>query len=257
MSERRIVLLGPPGAGKGTQAQWLCDALDIPHLATGNLLRSAVANSTPVGVLAKPYMALGKLVPDELVVGIVIEAVEAAKLTTPGGYVLDGFPRTLRQAEALQKVLQKRKEKIDTVILINTPDSVVQERLMQRRSCPDPLCGAVYNIKTKPPKVEGICDLCGKALVVRDDDRPETIQTRQKQYWHDTAPLIDYYDRKGLLAEIPGTGSLEEVAGRILIAVSKIKRPSLRKKMIEAQEKEAQEKEAQEKDGGTGAAEKV
>ncbi|HYF49304.1 MAG TPA: adenylate kinase [Planctomycetota bacterium] len=231
MAEKRIVLLGPPGAGKGTQAQWLCDALDLPHLATGNMLREAVANSTPVGQVAKPFLEQGKLVPDDVVVDVVIEAIEKCKELAPGGWILDGFPRTLRQAEAFKKVLIKRKEKIDRVILINTPDAVVQERLMQRRSCPDPLCGAVYNLKTKPPQKPDTCDRCGKKLVIRDDDRPETIQKRQQQYWHDTAPLIDYYERAGQLVEISGEGSLHEVAGRILEAVSKIqKRKSLRTK---------------------------
>lgn len=231
MSEKRLILLGPPGAGKGTQAQWLCGALDLPHLATGDMLRSAVANSTPVGQIARPYMEKGKLVPDEVVVQVVIEAVEQAKKSSPGGYVLDGFPRTLRQAEALHKVLSKRREKIDRTILINTPDEVVRERLMQRRSCPDPLCGAVYNLKSKPPKSEGLCDNCGKALVVREDDRPETIRVRQQQYWHDTRPLIDYYERRGLLTEIAGQGSMHEVGGAILEAVSKLgRRHAVKKK---------------------------
>jgi len=237
MSEKRVIFLGPPGAGKGTQAQWLCDLLDIPHLATGDMLRSAVANSTPVGVLVRPYMQQGKLVPDDIVVNVVVEAMEECKKNSPGGYILDGFPRTLRQAEALQKVLAKRKEKIDRVILINTPDEVIQERLMQRRSCPDPLCGAVYNIKSKPPKEAGICDACGKALVIRDDDRPETIRVRQQQYWHDTMPLIDHYERRGLLVEIPGQGSMHEVAGAILENLSKIGKRSRRGKFDEAESK--------------------
>src|ERR1051325_8326205 len=165
MAEKRLVLLGPPGAGKGTQAKWLCGALDIPHLATGDMLRGAVANNTPVGQLARPYMEQGKLVPDEVVVGVVAEAIDDAKKVSPNGYVLDGFPRTMRQADALQKVLAKRRERIDKVILINTPDEVVQERLMQRRSCPDPLCGAVYNLKSKPPKDDNICDQCQRELI--------------------------------------------------------------------------------------------
>ena len=174
-------------------------------------------------------MEAGRLVPDEVVIDVVMEAIDGEEIR-PGGYVLDGFPRTFRQAEALEKVLKKRKEKLDRVILIDTPDEVVRERLAQRRSCPDPLCGAVYNVKSKPPKVEGVCDLCGKALVIRDDDRPETIRVRQQQYWHDTAPLVDFYERASLLVEIAGDGPLDEVAGRIMEAVSKIKRPTTRKR---------------------------
>ena len=221
---KRIVLLGPPGAGKGTQAQVLCERMKLAHLATGGLLREAVAHVTPVGVRVKPYMESGRLVPDEIVIDVLMEAVDTVKKKSPGGYVLDGFPRTYRQAEALEKVLKKRHEKIDVVILIDTPDEVIQERLMQRRSCPDPLCGAVFNLKSNPPKVAGKCNVCGKKLIVREDDRPETIRVRQQQYWHDTAPLVDFYQRRGLLAEVPGTGPLEEVSAGVLSAALTFKR---------------------------------
>jgi adenylate kinase len=230
MPDRRIVLLGPPGAGKGTQAELLCDALDIPHLATGDLLRAAVAHHTPVGLTVKPYMEAGHLVPDEVVINVLMEAIESAKEKSPGGYVLDGFPRTFRQAEALEKVLRRRREKIDVVILIDTPDEIIQERLSSRRSCPDPLCGAVYNIISKPPKRNNTCDLCGKALITRDDDRPETIRVRQQQYWHDTAPLVEVYDRRGLLFEVPGDGELDQVAALILHAAKTGNRRRIRPK---------------------------
>ncbi|MFH0937970.1 MAG: adenylate kinase [Planctomycetota bacterium] len=222
MADKRIILLGPPGAGKGTQAEILCKTLGIPQLSTGNLLRAAVAASTPVGLQAKSFMDAGKLVPDEVVIKLLIEAIELAKKNTPGGYVLDGFPRTLPQAEALRRELEKRQEKIDQVILINTPDSLILTRLLQRRSCPDATCGVVYNLKTKPPKKSGICDICGKELIIRKDDNPETIRVRQEQYWRDTRPLVDYYRKAGLLEEIPGDGTLEEGTKAILKVIAHI-----------------------------------
>jgi len=224
MAVKRIVLFGAPGAGKGTQAQWLCDALDLAHLSTGDMLRAAVAAATPVGLQAKSYMEGGKLVPDDVVVGVVVEAIARAAKEMPHGYALDGFPRTLPQAEALREMLARRNENINLVILINTPDELVLERLTQRRSCSDPKCGTVYNLKSKPPKKDGVCDVCGKAVIQRNDDKPETIRVRQQQYRRDTEPLVAYYKKAGVLVDIPGGGSIYEVAGRILEAVSKLGR---------------------------------
>ncbi|MGD0090831.1 MAG: adenylate kinase [Planctomycetota bacterium] len=223
MAVKRIVLFGAPGAGKGTQAQWLCDALELTHLSTGDMLREAVLNKTQIGLRAKSYMEAGRLVQDDVVVGVVVEAIGKAIRATPNGYALDGFPRTLPQAEALREMLAKRNENINLVILINTPDEVILERLTQRRSCADPKCGAVYNLKSKPPQKEGICDVCGKAVIQRKDDKPETIQVRQQQYRRDTEPLVEYYKKAGLLVDIPGGGTMYEVAGRILEALSRHK----------------------------------
>jgi len=211
MSKKRIILLGPPGAGKGTQAQMLCKTLDVPHLATGDMLRSAIANQTPVGKLAEPYMKKGAFVPDNVVLDLLLETMDAIKEKS-SGYVLDGFPRTLPQAEALRGILEKRNETIDKAILIDTPSEAIMERLAERRSCEDPTCGAVYNLKSKPPQKPGVCDVCGKPLMIRDDDRPETVNFRLEKYWRDTAPLIDFYKGKGLLARVPGSGSLDRVA---------------------------------------------
>ena len=224
MGVKRIVLFGAPGAGKGTQAEWLCNAVDLAHLSTGDMLRSAVANKTEVGLKAKSFMEAGKLVPDDVVVGVVVDAIAQSAKSTPNGYALDGFPRTLPQAEALREMLAQRNENINLVVLINTPEELILERLTQRRSCPDPKCGAVYNLKSKPPKKAGVCDQCGKALVQRNDDRPETISTRLQAYRKETEPLAAYYKKAGVLVDIPGSGSVYEVAGRILEAVAKLGR---------------------------------
>lgn len=222
MGVKRIVLFGAPGAGKGTQAEWLCGALDLAHLSTGDMLRAAVANKTEIGLKAKSFMEAGKLVPDDIVVGVVVEAIAKAAATTPNGYALDGFPRTLPQAEALRKELAGRSENINLVLAISTPEELILERLTHRRSCADPKCGAVYNLKSKRPKKEGVCDVCGKPVLQRNDDKPETIKTRFQAYRRETEPLAEYYRKAGVLAEIPGAGTVYEVAGRILEAVSKL-----------------------------------
>ncbi len=225
----RLLLIGAPGAGKGTQAVKLAEHFGVTHISSGDLLRQHVTDHTSFGAKVKEYVSAGDLVPDQLVLDMLRKPIVEA--SGSGGYVLDGFPRTMRQAEALKKELQRRKERIDKVILINTPDAVVQERLAQRRSCPDPLCGAVYNLKSKPPKKKGRCDICNKELVIRDDDRPETIRARQQLYWHETAPLIDYYDREGLLTEIPGSGPLDDITRQILEIAEKIGRKTVRRRI--------------------------
>jgi adenylate kinase len=219
MGVKRIVLFGAPGAGKGTQTHSACGALEIAHLSTGDMLRAAVAAKSEIGLKAKSFMEGGKLVPDEVVVGVVVEAIAKAAKDKPNGFALDGFPRTLPQAEALREMLAKRNENINLVLAIDTPEGLILDRLTQRRSC---VCGAVYNVKSKPPKKEGVCDVCGKALVQRSDDKPETIKTRLDAYKRETQPLADYYRKAGVLADIPGGGTVHEVAGRILEAVAKL-----------------------------------
>ncbi len=230
MSDRRIILLGPPGAGKGTQAQQLCDALNLVHLATGDRLREAIARGTPVGLLARPYMQRGDLVPDKVVIDLLIESIDSLKAQSPSsnGYVLDGFPRTAPQAKALAEVLARRNEKIDKVILIETDEHVIEHRLEQRRSCPDPLCGAVYNLESKPPKTPGKCDLCGKTLIIREDDKPETIRVRQQKYWSETEPLIQFYADQNVLEVVGGNGGMDEVGAAVLKAANAPNRAGVR-----------------------------
>jgi adenylate kinase len=207
----RIVFLGPPGAGKGTQAAELAKVLGIPHISTGDLLRAAVAQHTPLGIEADGYMRAGKLVPDDLVLRMLQERLRSPDARS--GYLLDGFPRTLVQAEALTGFAP-----IDRVVSFEIPESVLMERLTQRRSCPN--CGAVYNLVTQPPRVAGTCDKCGGTLVGRPDDRPEPVYTRLQTYHRQTAPLLEHYARLGLLSRIDAQGSREAVSERIRKAVA-------------------------------------
>ena len=245
MSDKRIILLGPPGAGKGTQATKLCAALHIRRLATGDLLREAIAKNTPVGKLAKPFMEAGLFVPDDVVIKLIEEVLNGFRRDAAGdadvafggggGYVLDGFPRRVPQAQALDELLRKRGERIDKAILINTPDDFIVKRLEQRRSCPDPLCGLVYNLLTKPPFKPGKCDRCGKDLIMREDDKPETIRKLQKIYCEETQPLIKYLKDKGLLSEVDGSKSMDEVAVEVMkAAMEEPTRKSQRRKRVES-----------------------
>ncbi|MBW1971352.1 MAG: adenylate kinase [Deltaproteobacteria bacterium] len=206
-----LILLGPPGSGKGTQAKMLVEKYDIPQISTGDILRAAVKEGSPMGLKAKEYMDKGKLVPDDVVIGIIEERLK--KDDCKKGFILDGFPRTLAQAEALKRLLAKKEIKLDAVISIDVDEEEVIRRLTGRRTCKN--CGAMYHIIFSPPKKEGICDKCGGELYQRDDDKEETIRARLKIYKEQTAPLIEYYKMEGLLKEVQGTGEIKEIFNRI------------------------------------------
>jgi len=210
-----IILLGPPGSGKGTQAQKIVERYHIPQISTGDILRGAVKEQTPLGVEAKGYMDQGKLVPDEVVVGIVRERLKESDCK--GGFILDGFPRTVPQAEALDGTLGEVQRAIDHVVSIEVPNEELIKRLTGRRTCRN--CGAMYHIIFDPPVKEGVCDRCGGELYQRDDDQEETIRARLQVYEEQTAPLIAYYREKGLLRAIDGVGEIEEIFRNIVQAI--------------------------------------
>jgi len=207
-----LILLGPPGAGKGTQAQMIVDRYHIPQISTGDILRNAVKEGTSLGKHAKAFMEQGQLVPDEVVIGIIDERLKA-KDCNPG-FILDGFPRTIAQAEALQTILSKNGRSIDHVINIEVDSEELVHRLTGRRTCKN--CGAMFHILFHPTKQEGICDRCGGALYQREDDKEETIRTRLKEYEKQTAPLIHYYQTKKYLRSIQGVGSKDQIFERII-----------------------------------------
>jgi len=207
-----IVFLGPPGAGKGTQAKILVERYGIPQISTGDMLREHRAKGTELGKKAQEYMDKGQLVPDEIILGMVKE-----RLSQPDcekGFILDGFPRTVAQAEALDQLLAEMGKKLDFALALVVPDELLVERLTGRRTCKN--CGMMYHIKYKPPKVEGKCDVRGGELYQRPDDNEETVRNRLKVYHESTAPLIEYYKNKGLLREIDGSKSIEEITQQII-----------------------------------------
>lgn len=206
-----ILFLGAPGAGKGTQASMIARKFGIPHISTGDIFREAVSKGTELGKKAKEYMDRGELVPDEIVIGIVKERIMADDCSN--GFVLDGFPRTVAQAEALDKVLAEMGKKLDFVLNIVVSEEEVVKRLTGRRTCRN--CGAVYHVVFNPPEKEGVCDVCGGELYQRDDDREETVRNRLKVYFEKTAPLIDYYRKKGVLVDINGEQPVEKVTEEI------------------------------------------
>jgi adenylate kinase len=210
-----IVLLGAPGAGKGTQAARMVERYAIPHISTGDIFRAAVKEGTPMGVEAKRYMDEGKLVPDEVVIGIVTDGLGADHMT--GGFMLDGFPRTVAQADALDSYLTGSGRKVDAVVLIDVPRELLLERLTARRQCRG--CQRIYNVIVDAPSVEGVCDTCGGEVYQRDDDNVETVSSRLDVYESQTQPLIDYYEDHGVLKRVDGTASPDEVFTAVVAAL--------------------------------------
>lgn len=208
----KIVMLGAPGAGKGTQAEMISEKYALPHISTGDIFRANIKNGTELGMKAKAYMDEGKLVPDELTVELLLDRVAADDCKN--GYVLDGFPRTIPQADVLTEALAKNGEKVDYAINVDVPDENIVRRMSGRRACLN--CGATYHIEHIPPKKEGICDKCGHELVQRDDDKPETVQNRLNVYHAQTQPLIEYYEKAGVLRNVDGTQDMEKVFSDIV-----------------------------------------
>ena len=203
----KIVMLGAPGAGKGTQARLISEKYGIPQISTGDIFRANIRDNTELGQRAKSYMDQGLLVPDQVTCDLVVDRI--SKDDCAKGYILDGFPRTIPQAEVLTDTLAKTGEQIDYAINVDVPDSNIVDRMSGRRSCPK--CGASYHITFIPPKKEGICDNCGSELIQRDDDKPETVQNRLAVYHEQTQPLIDFYANKGVLRTVDGTKDMKEV----------------------------------------------
>lgn len=208
----KIIMLGAPGAGKGTQAKMIAEKYGVPHVSTGDIFRANIKNGTELGMEAKKYMDQGLLVPDELTVKILLDRV--AQADCEKGYVLDGFPRTIPQAEVLDKALVELGDAIDYAINVDVPDENIVKRMSGRRACVT--CGATYHIEHVPPKKEGICDKCEAELILRDDDKPETVLNRLKVYHDQTQPLIDFYDAKGVLKTVDGTVDMQDVFSAIV-----------------------------------------
>lgn len=203
----KIIMLGAPGAGKGTQAKKIAEKYQVPHISTGDIFRANIKEGTELGMKAKAFMDQGLLVPDEITIGMLLDRIH--KADCENGYVLDGFPRTIPQAESLTKALSELGETIDYAIDVDVPDENIVNRMAGRRACLS--CGATFHTEFAPPKKEGVCDTCGAPLVLRDDDKPETVQKRLSVYHEQTQPLIEYYKKAGVLATVDGTQEMNSV----------------------------------------------
>ncbi len=212
----KIVMLGAPGAGKGTQAIKIADKYDIPHISTGDIFRANIKGGTELGQKAKSYIDKGELVPDEVTIGMLLDRI--AQDDCKNGYVLDGFPRTIPQAESLTEALKSQGDQIDFALNIDVPDEAIIERMSGRRACPK--CGATYHIVYAAPKTENICDKCGTELIIRSDDKPETVKDRLNVYHQQTEPLIAYYKTAGVLREVDGTQELPKVFEDVVAILS-------------------------------------
>ncbi len=212
----KIVMLGAPGAGKGTQAIKIADKYDIPHISTGDIFRANIKGGTELGQKAKSYIDKGELVPDEVTIGMLLDRI--AQDDCKNGYVLDGFPRTIPQAKSLTEALKSQGDKIDFALNIDVPDEAIIERMSGRRACPK--CGATYHIVYAAPKTENICDKCGTELIIRSDDKPETVKDRLNVYHQQTEPLIAYYKAAGVLREVDGTQELPKVFEDVVAILS-------------------------------------
>lgn len=208
----KIIMLGAPGAGKGTQAKKIAEVCKIPHISTGDIFRANIKNGTELGAKAKTYMDKGLLVPDELVCDLVVDRIQQDDCKN--GFILDGFPRTIPQAEALKAALTAIEEKMEYAIDIDVPDENIINRMAGRRACVG--CGATYHVEFNPTKIEGVCDVCGEKLILRDDDKPETVKKRLDVYHEQTQPLIDFYKKEGILVTVDGTQSMDKVFEDIL-----------------------------------------
>ncbi len=203
----KIIMLGAPGAGKGTQAKKIADLCKVPHISTGDIFRANIKQGTELGKKTKTYMDAGELVPDELVCDLVVDRIQQDDCTE--GFILDGFPRTIPQAEALTNALNAIEQKMEYALNIDVPDENIIHRMAGRRACVG--CGATYHVEFNPPKVQDVCDVCGEALILRDDDKPETVMNRLNVYHEQTKPLIDYYEKQGIVHTIDGTQTMDQV----------------------------------------------